>query len=265
MKNPAIILVFLLGLSACNLSPTIASKHPQTPGNETENSRKINDNTNVNKSVQLPRTQTKYPLVFVGAINIENEKANAFENQVWSLGEDENRYADGEPTFETNKDEVIEVDIMNCAGYLGAGKATYDSGNGLNWKIKFIPETIAADAVEKVKQCNTSSDDDYIQSNAFAIAPQNANRRNIKIAKVDTRRLFESLPKETKKWLNNKYGLDIRKKDDLSLKNDNWTDTDGDGKIDLIFVFTNYDVEHSGGEIMMLVGGKWKDMGSVRD
>jgi len=63
----------------------------------------------------------------------------------------------------------------------------------------------------------------------------------------------------------NKYASDIHKSGNLSLKEDNWTDINGDGKIDLVFAFTNYDEEHSSGVIMLLVNGKWKDIGSVRD
>ncbi len=87
-------------------------------------------------------------MIFVGSINLENGKANTFKNQIWSLAEAKDRQLDGKPTFETDEKEIIEADSMNCAGYLGSAKAGYDSGDGLHWKIKFIPETISADAAE---------------------------------------------------------------------------------------------------------------------
>ncbi len=150
---------------------------------------------------------------------------------------------------------------------MGSGKIAFVEEGGFppNWRLKFTPETITTDGVEKIHQCDADQKDGLIDSSAFAVTPRNEDRKTIKIGKVDTKKLFASLSKDTQKWLNNKYGSDIREKNNLSLKNDNWTDIDGDGKIDLVFAFTNYDEEHSSGAIMLLVNGEWKDIGDVRD
>lgn len=260
-------LAFLIGVSSCVLSSSktadnskiaLTKANGNRVGNTSEPQKRVSKNK-VNKK------KREYPMIFVGSINLEDGRANAFENQIWSLAESANRYVDGEPTFETDEDEVIEVDIMNCAGYLGSAKAQYEGGNGLNWKVKFIPESVSADAPDKVKQCDANQKDDYVESGAFAIAPRDIKREKIKIAKVNTKRIFDSLPKQTREGLKNKYGSDVHKSGDISLEEDDWTDIDGDGTIDLIFVFSMYDVEHSTGVIMSLVNGKWKNVGVVRD
>ena len=268
MKKTIFFVLLAIGLSACALSPAEATNEMQVSASPEKANRNID--AGIRKEITADKKTKKrernYPMIFVGSISLKNGRADAFENQVWSLAEEENRYVNGEPTFEINETEVVEVDIMNCAGYLGSGEARYDSGDGLHWKIKFVSATaIAADAAEKVKQCNAEQQGDYVASAAFAIAPGDNKRRDIKIGKVATRKLFASLPKDTQKWLKNEYASDVHKKGDLSLQEDNWTDIDGDGKIDLVYAFTNYDEEHSSGVIMLLVNGKWKDVGSVRD
>lgn len=268
MKKTIFFVLLAIAFSACALSPAEATNEIQVSASPEKENRNVDagNQKEINADKKIKKGERSYPMIFVGSISLENGRADAFENQIWSLAEEANRYINGEPTFETDEKEVVEVDIMNCAGYLGSGRAHYDGGDGLNWRIKFVSDAaIAADAAEKVKQCDAEQQSDYVASAAFAIAPRDNKRQNIKIGKVDTRKLFASLAKDTQKWLKNKYASDVHKKSDLSLQEDNWTDIDGDGEIDLVYAFTNYDQEHSSGVIMLLVNGRWKDVGSVRD
>lgn len=261
-KITKILAVFVLfWVSACPISKSAEAEKSET-------ATKILVSENSPAPTPVLKTETKLPQinesprVWVGAIFLDNETLNG--DGVWSGG-------DATPTDLPKSQGGLklgtsyEVDVMNCAGFLGSAKVVFAKEGGFppNWLLKFNTETIAADAKEKIKTCRKNSD--ASSSDAFAIAPQNAERRNIKIGKIDTKKLFASLSEDTQKWLKNKYASAVHKSGDLSLEEDHWTDIDGDGKIDLVFAFTNYDEEHSSGVIMMLVNGKWKDIGDVRD
>ncbi|MGI8787730.1 MAG: hypothetical protein ACR2HG_08230 [Pyrinomonadaceae bacterium] len=264
-----IVAIFLLPLIACNFPATTISKDNSAVSETTSHFNEIGntgkDRQESNRKFDLGRAELKNPMIWAGDISVEDEKVISRDNVIWS---------NDELDKVLDKSEIgtkIEVDIMNCAGYLGSGNISYLSkieDTVPEWKVSIIPETIAKDAIEKVKQCDGEPDSTgkFISSSAFAIAPRNNNRRNIKINKINTEQLFASLPKDTKKWLNNKFALDAgRRKNDLSLRFDNWTDIDGDGKIDLIMLSAAYnDESDSGIGIMLLINGIWKDIGSIK-
>jgi hypothetical protein len=256
--------------SSCNSSLTSISKNSlinvSTPLSETVNANSYQNQQTDDKLFDLSKVKLKYPMVWVGGVDI-NEEKQLNSNWVWSFDEAEianeenpqipfDRFRN--PNYPMiKKDEAVLVDIMNCSGYLGSGKISYKTidDSMFIWKLTFYPETIATDAVGKIESCGSS---------AFAIAPQDDKRKNIKINKVDTKKLFSSLPKETQKWLKNKYGSDVHKKGELSLEQDDWTDIDGDGKIDLINIWTNTDEEHSSGLVLMFINGIWEEIYSTQ-
>lgn len=266
-------ILFLSLLSGCDNSSAPGLK------NSSENikvAESKNENTDVNKNGQEERTfdlskiKLKYPMVWAGSVDFEDGKIKS--EVIWSFDEAEianaenpqiphNRFRNHDYPF-VEKNEVVMVDVMNCAGYLGSGKISYKTINDsmFEWKLTFIKETIAPDALEKAKRCNFTSKSEFISSGAFAIAPQDNKRKAIEIGKVDTKKLFSSLSKETQKWLKNRYGSKVHKSGELSLDSDDWTDIDGDGRIDLIKVWTDTDEEHSRGLILMLINGKWKEI-----
>lgn len=168
----------------------------------------------------------------------------------------------------------IDVDLMNCGGYLASGRLTgsVDSTSSVpDWNLKISPETIAEDAEAKIKKCDANNYEgadittkDPALSNAFAVTPSNKKRREIVIGDTDTKKVFASLPKVTKEWANSKVNIEYwkREKSNLTLGRDNWTDLDGDGKIDLVSIFAYTDEEHGSGAVLLLVKGKWKEIGS---
>lgn len=259
-----LLFLALVGFATCSApSAKVINESPATnPTVKTNEKKEVTEKEKISND-RVENKERVDPTIFLGLINLENGKANTFESQVWSLTKDENQYQNGETIFEVDKGKIIDVDILNCAGYLGSAKATYDSGDGIYWKIKFIPETLAADSAEKVKQCDADQKDDYVESKAFAVAPRNNKRQNIKIGQVDTRKLFTSLPKEIQKSLNNKYNAEKREKKNLSLIYDNWTDLDGDGQIDLI-VASIPNEKQTEEIILLLVEGKWKKIGEIQ-
>jgi hypothetical protein len=124
----------------------------------------------------------------------------------------------------------IEVDIINCAGYLASAKMEYDSTYG--WQVQVIPESTASDLTEKLRQCDLEPDSKYAASKAFAVTPRNEKRKTIKLENPNLEKVFSSLPLSVQSWAKQ---FPSRKTMALSLKSlDDWADTDGDGEIDLV-------------------------------
>ena len=100
---------------------------------------------------------------------------------------------------------------------------------------------MASDALEKVKQCSDNPNHKYPSSEIFAIATRDDKRKNIKLGEQNGKSLFSDLPRSVKSWANCKRpkpGVVSRE------NNDDWTDTDGDGKVDLISI--NADCQPNG-------------------
>ena len=258
--------VFLaMFVSGCGISRDIEAQKAKTKIIKviSDNSTTISVSEN---NINISKSDSKFPRVWVGLVSSDNGNINS-SNSVWSGGDDTpSDIPESEGGIKVGT--TYEVDIMNCGGYIGSGEIAFIKQGDFppDWRLKVKPDTVASDGTKKIKQCDANTQDNYVNSGAFAINPRNENRQNIKIGKIDTRKVFSSLPKETQKSLQNKYGSSTHKKGELSAsEEDDWTDIDGDGEIDLVFVFSMYDVEHGGGAIMMLINGKWKDVGSVRD
>lgn len=167
---------------------------------------------------------------------------------------------------ESEAGKVIEVDIMNCAGFLGSARTK--TTDKLFWELKFIDASIAADAVEKVKRCHTESysDDKAISGSVFAVFPRKSTRQSIKIDKTpDIKKVIASLPIETRKWAE----IDVESINETLLKNmqSDWTDLDGDGTIDLLALDGECAVKPEDSatctKILYLTNGKWKEIGYI--
>ncbi len=143
----------------------------------------------------------------------------------------------------------IQVDVLNCGGYLFSAKASkykVENFDFEKWKIEVIPNTIAPDAVEKIKQCNYLSREkeaDNFYSETCAVAPSKDSRKNIK-TQIDGRKVFASLPKWTKRWLDQKIvknASDCCERSEKgtvsTMEQDSWVDLDGDGEIDWLKVY----------------------------
>lgn len=222
----------------------------------------------------IHQIKSKQPLIWVGTVNFSE---TALESPGSFFGG--NAVAEefpGEVTFGT----TVEVDLMNCAGFLATAKLVYtDIIPGKepfppDWQLRVTPEKVASDIQEKIKLCQYYSESPNF-SNVFAVAPLNNERRNIKIKPIDTHKLYASLPQAKREWLEEEkavYKTDKesrrqREARNLTLQNDNWTDADGDGKIDLVEIKTICERDDPEGNtcsvILMLINGKWVEIGST--
>lgn len=267
MKNIicSILLGFCLVLfSACSLSSASSNNSNTNAALAQEKNENLNrSEERKNATVNL---SPKYPLVLLGTIELNESKVSVIENQIWTDGRDGRDIEDSVKVSDfpqVAKGDGIEVDLIGCAGFLGKGKAIELEEYG--WKLKLIPQTLAADAGEKIKQCappSYSPKDKLIINEIFAFAPSSDNRRIIKTANIDPKKLFASLPKTIQTWADDSEKQSGRKKGTLTLEQDNWADTDGDGNIDLVVVFGSCESrEYTCGSLLYLVSGKWKEIG----
>ncbi len=154
-------------------------------------------------------------VVLRGSIDLTDNKVESLA--LW----DRDEKSKDEEFDEPENGSKINVDILNCAGYIASAKATYNA-KLTYWKLEIISETVASDAVEKVKLCVTYPESKYISSNAFAIVPTDEKRKQMRAKKLEKPSIY-SLPFSVQMWA---------EKDGIG----NWADTDGDGKVDLVTV-----------------------------
>lgn len=270
--------ILLFTVSACQLSSTVNSDVvvAATNGNDnkTEN-RQPEASPKPKPNVNPTKIKSEYPLLWETTIRYNDFTDTQTSLSLFSYDENQFEKPDDKNSPYYQARSGVEVDLMNCGGYLASGRL-YSSQEESNfptpdWMVKIASETVAKDVEAKIKRCNIYTENgmpsrDEIGSKVFAVAPRKNERRNITVREVDTKKVFRSLPKTTREFLNTKAALAAgRKKDDLSHQDDIWTDLDGDGKIDLITISAMYDEEHSSGTVLLLVNGKWKVIGSVRD
>lgn len=237
-----------------------------------------NDNKiRLNQPAQSPTPETKhspvkikseYPLLWTATVRVRDFTDT--EDPLKLSSYDENEYEkpldENSPYYQARSG--IEVDLMNCGGYLASGRL-YSSDEKSNfpppnWRLRIAPATVVKDVEAKIKKCSIYTTEqvsagEAFTSPVFAVAPLKDARRNINIGEVDTKKIFRSLPKEIKEILNAKVALAAgRTKNDLSGSQDDvWTDLDGDGQIDLIAVSIPNE-KQSNGMVLLLVKGKWK-------
>lgn len=271
-----IYFLFLVGLFASPACITNSSK--ELENSATEKNKIIsasNNEISVNRPTndELPSEKNdrkaagKYPVVWISVFELTEFKELTDDFTVWDAKNSEYDRLFPDKKRGGKKNVGVDVDLMNCAGYLASGKVFIkehpaSEAESPDWRLKISPATIAKDAEAKIKQCSVpnaakKSSDDRIFNQAFAVAPPDARRGNITINQpTDTRKLFASLPDNIKKTANsdNSRKDSQENADDLDLRDDSWSDLDGDGVIDIVFV--------SGGDavILILVNGKWKEI-----
>lgn len=224
------------------------------------NSDKPQANDNNNSPGETTNTKPGTLFIINGSLTANNNKLE-LNGDFWGHDEDDEE----EKLYPDNK---VEIDIMNCAGYLASATTTY---KGIMREVKLIPETVAADAVKKIRQCSLKPNDEITGSYVFGIAPRDKKRKDIKIGKVDTKKLYNALAKDLewdKQAVPEKQTISAdsktelkRTKRDLTLDEDTWTDLDGDGQIDLVrFQDTPCDEKQTCTWIYRLISGKWKEV-----
>jgi len=139
--------------------------------------------------------------------------------------------------------EIVDFDILNCGGFLASAKGRNikrsPTSNNYDWELELLTNTIAVDAAEKVKQCQSSSDSNSFDSKAFAVF-RKGNRSVIKTTATPGKKLFLSLPLDVQTWATEGNETHNREFASLSIKaGDFWADTDGDGEIDTVAITVN--------------------------
>jgi len=152
-------------------------------------------------------------IVLRGSIDVTDNKVESIS--LWVRGKE----ANGVKFAKVETGASVAVDVLNCSGYIATATASLNEHQA--WEVKIIPETIATDAVEKIKACDSSPESKYISSNTFAVAPIVEKRKQIKLNKLEKPSTY-TLPIGVQIWAEGDIG--------------NWTDTDGDGKVDLVSI-----------------------------
>ena len=270
------MIISLLFVSACP-QLTKSSAEPKNKPDSAENQNttlRQNNSDLVTTTTPIPKLTftPKDTMVWVGSISANDAKReidNAFNLQNGDI-DDSKKY--------DRIGMITDVDIINCAGYLMSGRAQKRGIYG--WEFEVSPESVASDAIEKMKQCDSFSDEKrkkenlLIGNHIFAIAPIDKMRRNVKTSNLDATGVFAQLPHNVQNFLNDtRFDTDYVQrpvKNEISVKNgDNLADIDGDGKVDLISFETicseDADPEGDGcGFIFMKINGKWKQVGSMQ-
>lgn len=240
--------------SSNNAQPTAGQ---EKSANDERKVERMNVEVNGNTSAKPLIGDESLFLIF-GRIHTDEKGSVELSEEFWG-------YEDIESEAELYPNDQITLDIMNCAGYLASATTTFRMKGGMR-KVKLLRNSVAADAIQKIKKCSLSPDEKIVGSKVFGVEQAAKSRANIKIGKISTKEIYNSLvkdiaemkPKETRGSGRLEPPSKITK-GDLLLEEDNWTDLDGDGRIDLI-EFHNTPCENEKDTctwIFRLVGGKW--------
>lgn len=150
-------------------------------------SQSLPDASNNSSKTQVPDTAklvagTNYPAVLYGAIDTDTLSERPPKITVSIRGEDvEMTQSRG---FTANLPPVgttVEMDVMNCRGYLGTAKVTYNGLHHKAWTPELIAETVPSDLEKRIKPC--TSDPVRTAPNVFFIAPTDEKRRHLQTDK----------------------------------------------------------------------------------
>lgn len=175
---------------------------------------------------------------------------------------------------EPKLDTEIEVDILNCAGYLASAKVVatkFEMVKRVGWNLVLVPDSIAPDALEKVKQCSDDPNYKYPSSSIFVVATRDEKRKHIKLSELSGESLFSSLSWSIQSWANCGQSVDqkdcVRKEKNILSKivGDDWADTDGDGKVDLMVVQGNCNNtgDYTCSKVLRWTGWRWVEIAYI--
>lgn len=202
----------------------------------------------------LSEQKSVTPELLFGSIDLDNNDKSV-QLSVWA--QDAQLYNE-ETAGKIAITKNMEVDVMNCAGYLGSAAANYKNQI---WELKLIPETVPKDFEEKVKKCGQDFSGGRVGTPAVAVFPKDEKRKSLKISKIfNLQEIIKKFPEDVRK----SAGLDdknlLKNKQLVNNPGNNAIDLDGDGTIDLIVIGIDcIPGEDSNCELAMrLVDGKWK-------
>lgn len=252
-------LIILSNLTACR-SLSQARSNNNIFVSETKSSETPSlENKQMNK---IEKATIPLPEILIGGVDVKNGVFVRDNNSIWTQDAEIYNELKEKRRFITEK---MEVDVMNCGGYIGSAVAEYSKSWG-GWMLKIIPDTIAPDAAGKIIKCAADTDGD-VQSYAMAIAPRDETRKNVKIEKEpDFEKIFFSLPIEIQRWAESD-GKKLLKNKTLIKDSfgEGWTDLNGDGEIDLVVISGRClpKDEPICEKVMRLVGSKWKQIARI--
>lgn len=237
----------------------------------------VQSNSNTGTRQAGGKVDAIYPLVLYGSyITADARINNQMSVNVDIRGEDveatRNRgFAVNLPPIGT----TVEMDIVNCFGYLGTAKVTYDGLQYKAWTAELIPETKVADVKERLLRCVDDPNDEFtrnhLSNSVFFIAPRDDKRKQIQNnKKPDWNVVFEQIPYE---WL--KIAKLPRRNPSKKQIEDcigHWADSDGDGTIDLVSIcavneenITEAYKPYGYSRVLQLVNGSWREIWQTVD
>lgn len=161
-------------------------------------------------------------MVLTGDLQLKNGVIVAAD--YWSIGHD---------TEDGAVKKGMIFDVLTCAGFVGQVKLKkWNAEAGMNdkgydWQVEFIPS--------KNKNSSEKCRDRNNLIPAFGIFPAKSSRETIKIQTApDLTKIFNTLSEKDKKWIASDDGESPNAENKADIEA--WTDSDGDGKIDLIKV-----------------------------
>lgn len=267
MKTLVLTIFLCLSFSNCSFTDSVGSgddfanaKKKDETKIRTEFESNTENLTKLKKVGEVSQKRQKIPIIFEGIVVVSTKNKKLSSEGIWTLMEpvkefrNEYKEIDLAPIGKT-----LDVDIMSCAGHILSAKVK-KVGN-YSWRGKFEPKLIGKDVFSRMRKCGTVYED-QIRTAVFAIAPIAPVREKQVLIKINKRKLFSSLPKENEDWIGTSEKFTKSRKK-LSLENnDNWTDLDGDGKVDLVDVsFSNE--KQSWGVIFLKFDGKWNVIGKI--
>ena len=162
------LLLGILTLVSCKL-PSLAESNTSSPDSSRQISANENESRQINNEIDAnsgnePLKQSNSLFVIHGSISVENKNISVNES-FWGYEDNDDDEAQLYPNGK------VELDLMNCAGYLASAITTYKMKGGVR-EVKLIKDTIAPDAFEKIKRCSLDPNAEIPGSDVFGIAPK---------------------------------------------------------------------------------------------
>jgi len=132
-------------------------KNSALPSNVNAASPVVNQQMNARQETPTPAIPSETPLPIINFTPKEPMVWAGYASADESVKEIDRKFSidniliDDNPKY-AKYGMMTEVDIFNCAGYLMSGQAQKHGDYG--WEFELMPETVASDALEKMKLCD---------------------------------------------------------------------------------------------------------------
>ena len=140
---------FILGFLCCSVFIIVGACYSSLASLDTAKHNASNltvqpsgSNQNEEKRSFSKENNPKYPLILLGSVDLREGKVEIIENQVWTDGRDGKDVQDAKETDfpQVANGDKIEVDIMNCAGFIAKGEVS-KVAEDYGWKLKITPNS----------------------------------------------------------------------------------------------------------------------------